>query len=117
MHSLPTAGTRLLTQSQGWHHRCPSAARRQHKRHSAEQQWLACPYLDVAAIRTAEGRAEFGRRYTASVFGWMGPLFTAAVETVDERERFKTDLSAALARRAEELQFDYAVAVVIAKRR
>ena len=34
LHSLPTAGTRLLTQSQGRHHRCPSAARRQHKRHS-----------------------------------------------------------------------------------
>ena len=83
-----------------------------------EQHQLANPYLNKEVhLASAAGRADFGRRYSASILAWARRMLEAAIPAANEQERFMSDLSSNLARRADELEQDFRVAVVVAKRR
>ena len=76
------------------------------------------PLFDAAEIASgAEGRAAFGRRYAASVHGFLGGVIKAAVRDSADEAAFYAEIEARCAVRAEELEVDYAVATVVARRR
>lgn len=81
-----------------------------------DQHWLPNPYWSEDAL-APDGRAAFGDRYVASIFSWGGRMIAAALnDDADRVDDFRRQLSARLAARAEDLEMDYAISLISAKR-
>lgn len=82
-----------------------------------EAHSLRCPFYDAASIATREGRLAFAHQYTANVYGWARRMIEGALDDAEERASFRDELTASIAARAEELEYDWPVMVVVAVRR
>ena len=78
---------------------------------------LRCPFYDAASIATREGRLAFAHQYTSNVYGWARRMIESALDNAEERISFRDELTTSIAARAEELEYDWPVMVVVAVRR